>query len=283
MFFRILLMDEFTVVVESPSFERQLKKVIEQLHHPCTPSLCTALKTARQALREGSYDVSLEWVQVPLDFTWEQLNSGNWKDVDVTWRELYSTCNFLKAVALVKRGEWQAALLELDKGILMGAPIVDNVFHSFARALTAEIQACSTEAAPGEPLISAIVQQEHSSATQLQESCGTVPRERKRQIVFRNYQQFQQSNTIPSASQPDSNEPHTVEQTRPKRRKTATFNFPLVDPSRRVPTVNCPSLEAFRQEYMVTSTPVVITGAMDHWPAYSAKKWRYGACEGPKA
>ena len=25
----------------------------------------------------------------------------------------------------------------------------------------------------------------------------------------------------------------------------------------------------------MTSTPV-ITGAMDHWPAYSAKKWRYG-------
>ena len=266
-------MDEFTVVVESPSFEHQLKKAIEQLQHPCTPSLSTALKTARQALRDGSYDVSLEWVQVPLDFTWEQLNSGNWKDVDVTWLELYSTCAFLKAVALVKKGEWQAALLELDKGILMGAPILDNMLHSFARALTTEIQACSTESVPGEPSVSATVQLECSSASQ--ESC-TVSRERKRKVVFRNYKQFQQNNVIPSASQTDHSELHTVELTRPKRLKTATLNFPLVDSSRRVPTVNCPSLEAFHQDYMVTSTPVVITGAMDHWPAYSAKKWRYG-------
>ena len=110
--------------------------------------------------------------------------------MDVIWRELYSTCSFLKAVALVKKGEWQAALLELDKGILMGAPILDNALHSFARALTAEIQACSTEAAPGEPSISAIVQQKRSSATQPQQSCGAVPREGKRQIVFRNYKQF---------------------------------------------------------------------------------------------
>ena len=268
-------MDDFTFAVESPSFDHQVKKVLEQLQHPCTPSLCAALKTTRQALREGNYDVSLEWVQVPLDFTWEQLNSGNWKDVDVTWRELYSTCTFLKAVGLVKRGEWQAALLELDRGILMGAPILNNVLHSFARALTAEIQACSTETVSGEPSVSAIPQPEHTSATQVEHQSCAISHERKRQIVFRNYKQFQQSNTSPSAHQSDPSEPTIVEITSPKRLKTATLNFPLFDPSRRIPTTHCPSLEAFHQQYMVPSTPVVITGAMDLWPAYAAKKWRY--------
>jgi len=49
---------------------------------------------------------------------------------------------------------------------------------------------------------------------------------------------------------------------------------PVVDMTRRVPTINCPTLEDFYSHHMATSVPVVLTGVMDHWPACSLNKWR---------
>ena len=51
-----------------------------------------------------------------MDFTWEQLNTGNWKDVSVTvgWREMYSVSALLKAANLSKK-RLREALVELDK------------------------------------------------------------------------------------------------------------------------------------------------------------------------
>ena len=50
---------------------------------------------------------------------------------------------------------------------------------------------------------------------------------------------------------------------------------PLIDMTRRIMVATCPSLEEFYCRYMMNSVTVVISGAMDHWPAYSERKWRY--------
>lgn len=49
---------------------------------------------------------------------------------------------------------------------------------------------------------------------------------------------------------------------------------PRIHPSRRITTLHCPSLEEFWQRHMQPSSPAVLTGAMDHWPAYAEGKWR---------
>ncbi len=51
-------------------------------------------------------------------------------------------------------------------------------------------------------------------------------------------------------------------------------NVPLVDMARRIATVQCPTLEEFYDQFMHQSRPVVLTGAMDHWPSYAEQKWR---------
>ena len=48
---------------------------------------------------------SSEWVEsyklsdMLIDYTWEQLNTGHWKDVHISWRYVYSYASLLKAVS----------------------------------------------------------------------------------------------------------------------------------------------------------------------------------------
>ncbi|XP_041376139.1 LOW QUALITY PROTEIN: bifunctional peptidase and arginyl-hydroxylase JMJD5-like [Gigantopelta aegis] len=47
----------------------------------------------------------------------------------------------------------------------------------------------------------------------------------------------------------------------------------ITDKSHEVERVSCPSLESFKKKYMDTNTPVIITDAIDFWPALSERKW----------
>eukprot|EP01134_Creolimax_fragrantissima_P008355 CFRG8355T1 len=42
---------------------------------------------------------------------------------------------------------------------------------------------------------------------------------------------------------------------------------------RPIPRVEAPSLEGFLVKYLNSETPVIITGAMEHWPALNERKW----------
>ncbi|XP_041257379.1 bifunctional peptidase and arginyl-hydroxylase JMJD5 [Onychostruthus taczanowskii] len=46
---------------------------------------------------------------------------------------------------------------------------------------------------------------------------------------------------------------------------------PALQPEESVPHLRCPSLEHFRDNYLVPQRPVVLEGVMDHWPCM--KKW----------
>ncbi|NWR87911.1 KDM8 protein, partial [Furnarius figulus] len=46
---------------------------------------------------------------------------------------------------------------------------------------------------------------------------------------------------------------------------------PVLQPEQAVPHLRCPSLEHFRDHYLVPQRPVVLEGIMDHWPCM--KKW----------
>ncbi|XP_061330088.1 bifunctional peptidase and arginyl-hydroxylase JMJD5 isoform X2 [Pezoporus flaviventris] len=47
---------------------------------------------------------------------------------------------------------------------------------------------------------------------------------------------------------------------------------PAVRPEDAVPRLRCPSLEHFRDNYLIPQKPVVLEGIMDHWPCM--RKWR---------
>jgi lysine-specific demethylase 8 len=53
------------------------------------------------------------------------------------------------------------------------------------------------------------------------------------------------------------------------------FNWmpiPIIDSTKAIERIHCPSIEQFLKCYMQTKKPVILTGCIDHWPAM--KKWR---------
>ena len=274
----------FTARISGTSeLDNLLDNIGEHLAHPSFPAICVAIRNAKQLMCSNSCDTSLKWAQVAMDFTWEQLHSGNWKDVNMGWRETYSIAALLKAANLSKRRQFREALVELDKGIMMGAPVFDNALQSFATALTAEIY--NTE----HKFLTETLDKD-SAGIQTDSPLKTSLRAKK--VVFKNYKQFantangspvqqmcskKQDGTDPGFSHHRGAKRMKIEeskQTADNHPSSPSLHIPLIDPANRVPVVLCPSLEAFHQHYMETSTPTVITGAMDHWPAYSARKWR---------
>ncbi|NXP51152.1 KDM8 protein, partial [Heliornis fulica] len=63
------------------------------------------------------------------------------------------------------------------------------------------------------------------------------------------------------------------------RRRTSLFQrvrldpppVPVVQPEDALPHLHCPSLEHFRDNYLIPQKPVVLEGIIDHWPCM--KKW----------
>ncbi|XP_068003029.1 bifunctional peptidase and arginyl-hydroxylase JMJD5 [Melanerpes formicivorus] len=56
-----------------------------------------------------------------------------------------------------------------------------------------------------------------------------------------------------------------------KRDRTDPIPAPVVQPEDAVPHLRCPSLEHFRDNYLIPGKPVVLEGIIDHWPCM--KKW----------
>lgn len=59
-----------------------------------------------------------EWI---LDFVWEKLNTGNWKDVDDCWRSMYYVTSHYKCICEHRLGkDLNISMKTCDLGILMG-------------------------------------------------------------------------------------------------------------------------------------------------------------------
>ncbi|XP_066545111.1 lysine-specific demethylase 8 isoform X2 [Amia ocellicauda] len=97
-------------------------------------SLASLLEQARVLMYGETVGAQLSQTsQVILDFAWERLNTGTWRDVDKEWRQVYSYGCLFKAVCLCRGEPSQDALQEAiktcDMGLLMGAAIMDNVLQ----------------------------------------------------------------------------------------------------------------------------------------------------------
>ena len=77
-----------------------------------------------------------------LDFVWEHLHTGEWKNVDIFWRYMYSYTSLLKTYAILinrdipdqKRNLIQA-IMACDMGLIMGAPILDGLLHRIGKRI----------------------------------------------------------------------------------------------------------------------------------------------------
>uniref|UniRef100_UPI00398EE7B2 lysine-specific demethylase 8 isoform X2 n=1 Tax=Pristiophorus japonicus TaxID=55135 RepID=UPI00398EE7B2 len=100
-------------------------------------SLVFLLRQTVELLYEGR-DLAecLQLSQTIIDFSWEKLNTGTWREVDKEWRRVYSHGCLLKAVCLCKEETAvREAIKTCDMGLLMGAAILDNILLKLIKVL----------------------------------------------------------------------------------------------------------------------------------------------------
>ncbi|XP_033103937.1 lysine-specific demethylase 8-like [Anneissia japonica] len=80
------------------------------------------------------YKLAEEVCDELVDIIWERLNTGHWSQVTITWRQLYTLVSLIKAGAMLAHGQGkpQDALTVCDLGLVMGAPIMDNILNRLA-------------------------------------------------------------------------------------------------------------------------------------------------------
>ena len=69
------------------------------------------------------------------------------------------------------------------------------------------------------------------------------------------------------------NESHSTKRIRLDESNFNWMPIPILDPTRAIERIHCPSMEEFLRDYMKEKKPVILTGCIDHWPAM--QKWRY--------
>lgn len=79
------------------------------------------LATLEKDFASANYDKALRTCQIVIDYVWEKLNTGHWKDVEDSWRHLYYTASCYKCLCELTLGiDVSVCLKTCDMGILMG-------------------------------------------------------------------------------------------------------------------------------------------------------------------
>ncbi|KAL7829796.1 hypothetical protein AOLI_G00306810 [Acnodon oligacanthus] len=107
------------------------------------PSVLALLELTRDQLYRacGSW---AETAQAIIDYAWEKLNTGTWRDVDKEWRRVYSYGCLFKVLGMchgdASQAKIQAAINTCDMGLLMGASVMDDILQRLVAVLKNKVQ-----------------------------------------------------------------------------------------------------------------------------------------------
>lgn len=93
----------------------------------CGEPVFYLLEQACHDLIQSKPNSTLSSSQSVLDISWEKINTGYWKDVDIEWRKMYAYGAIMKSVSLFSEGRIREAVSSCDMGLLLGCPVMDNV------------------------------------------------------------------------------------------------------------------------------------------------------------
>lgn len=210
------------------------------------------LENAAQDLFTHNYTDCLKTSDMLLDKTWEKLNTGYWKDVNINWRYTYTLLSVMKALsqcALLSNSnsniDHAAILKTCDLGLLMGAPVMDNILTKMSR----KFQESFGERWPS-------VSGDAGSEEILQE----VPHKKAKDSDTHGIN----DNDLPI----DGNSSGNIITSNGARIEDCE-----IVKEREVPHCGCPSVEMFNAMFFDLNCPVVITGAIGYWPAFTMRKW----------
>lgn len=111
-----------------PDKEEELKL---DLGEKVDRSVAALLRQAVGLFYAGHWQGCLQASEAVLDYSWEKLNTGPWRDVDKEWRRVYSFGCLLKALCLCQAPQKATTVVEAlrvcDMGLLMGAAILEDI------------------------------------------------------------------------------------------------------------------------------------------------------------
>ena len=99
------------------------------------------LRDAIDSYLQNNFSLCESKCRILLDFTWERLNIGDWKDVDISWRYVYTISSTLASISQYRllvsdnRYSFDIVMKTCDYGLLMGAPVCDNILARLSVAL----------------------------------------------------------------------------------------------------------------------------------------------------
>lgn len=204
--------------------------------------ICMCSKLAH----DKKYKRSAQFCCVVLDYVWEKLNQGHWKDVDISWRYVYTVVSVFKAVAeylLLDQGHncftFDLVMKTCDMGLLMGAPLCNNILARLSKYL----HSCHQTTC------------ESKSETCLVDTdvTGVKLEKDKTEGLKRKQDNLEDLSESPS-----------------EKLFKGDMEINILKPVQRIV---CPSIEAFLNKYYSTNTPVIIENAMTGWPALTCRKW----------
>ena len=123
----------------------EVQLVIDELkevtHHGGQRILDTMLKCVGY-YKDEHFDSCLQLTDCVIDLAWEMLNTGDWKEVPIIWRKIYTYATIYKAAANYYTGLFDQCILAADYGLLMGAPIMGDILDDIVSAASARLLSC---------------------------------------------------------------------------------------------------------------------------------------------
>lgn len=196
------------------------------------------INSALDSMSSGNFEASIDLCKIVIDYVWEQLNKGHWKDVAISWRYTYSLISMMKVLSEYaisieddSKVTFDQVMKSCDMGLLMGAPVGDNILARLCTTLRVDYE--NRTLIPKTLECSPVEHRDEPIETCLDEGSAS---DKGLEVVSEKLIELMQSEYL-------------------------------------MKKVACPTIETFRRDYFATQTPVVITNAMDGWPALGCRKW----------
>ena len=129
---------------KSSIIQQALTEIDNDFTHLYANTIMTKLHAGWSSCLVKQFTTAMPQLSIIQDIVWEQLHVGDWKDVPVIWRCLYSHASLLMSLCHISGSNLPQAMLELDKAILMGCPILENCIQELATVVSSEISSTSS-------------------------------------------------------------------------------------------------------------------------------------------
>ena len=133
-------MEELSLLLFNGALLKEIQETLNELSTPAISSFLTALRRSIENIKTGDYNSSHGWIQVAMDWSWEQLHAMHWKDLPISYRRLYAYTAILDAMVYCKEEKYSKSMEAIDRGLLLGAPVLNDSLQRWGSAVSTVIR-----------------------------------------------------------------------------------------------------------------------------------------------